>query len=250
MNLSVPENLISKENFIFNCNSDIKIKKGFLNSLINELLKLTKKGQLNISENTENSIKTFFLELNDPESVKYDAGIVFSLDPFNLAINKFYLAIDDVTLDIKGNYFSDPSSMDSKIIVNVSEYNKIIDFIINKYSKNAIYAIEYLNQNPDIYDYSFNNLLNLISEPHEVNDKNLEFIISFDNKEFKIGGYNISQIIQYFYQFTFNEALKYIKNKIDYKEEILEIMPFLKNKPEILDNLIKNANIQTIPQVK
>jgi hypothetical protein len=244
--LAIPQEIFSDQNIIFQLNSIANLKPGFLNQGLKEIIS-DEEAMNSICENTErkiciDSINKVFEGLKDPKTLGVDLDMTLSLQPMSLVLHNSKLFIDDCSLEADGN----ADNVNLNFTVNISQYQTILDFIINNVLVNTPSPdLTYIRDYAHVYGKAFEKTLRFISTDATSSSSDIKFDnIAMKDNQLMVGKYSNTDIVGYYYQFLCNEALAIVQNKKNPKPELLNIMPFLKDNADLLDNLIKNANIQ------
>jgi hypothetical protein len=242
MKLVLPKEILSNQKIILQYNGFSNVEKGFLNNFIDNYLDNLSQIYPTEKQDELQKIKEFVHTLQDPKKLGLDIDISLSLNPLDILINHFRIIADDTSIGASGKFTSD--GPDADLVIISTQYKHILDFIINKYFVFFPQGLDYIKDSHDIYYNALVKTSQFFSQDANSSSEDIEFKITTDNKKFKIGNYFFTEFFENFYQILFNESMQNVKNKQSPKDEILVIMPFLKDQTTTLDNLIKNFNIQ------
>ncbi len=233
--LVVPKNLSSNESFIFQYNGVSKMENGILGFLANYL-----KEDLDEDKDFRDNIANIISKYQDPKKLDMLIDMSISMEPLNFKMNNLTIMLDDSGISSRGTISGSDSGYEGILSIAIYQYERIVDFIINE-SMEILDKDSAIKNYHDLYYAAYVKTLKFVSENSDSDSKNIEFDIAYQDNNFKIGKYILQDFWKIFYQNLYNEAIPTLSDKQNIKEEILNIIPDLKDQPDLLDSLMKNS---------
>ncbi len=237
LQLNIPKEIFSNELFSFKYDVILNLEPGFLNSFSSY-----SNGNDSVQQYVDR-LKSIISKYQDPKRSELNIDFIGSMNPINFKINSFKFMIDDSGFNIAGKLTDKNSEYDINFAVNLFEYTRILDFIVNEWLPLFSDDLDYISNYHEIYYKALVKTLKFVSESPDSDSKDIELDITCKGNltNSMIGKYLFADFWQIFYQNIYNEVLPTLSDTQNIREEILKIIPDLKDKPDLLDNLMKNS---------